>query len=965
MLGIIFGIWILFMLLYDCNFFVKKLPCTPFSSINHPIIWITGNSELDSFPNKTGGGTLVDPYIIKDLTIDVAGGLYSAIKIINTDRYLILQNLTINGSRGYWSTQDGGIRLLRCKNVNITQCLFTNNRFSTMLSIVENCYIYNNTSHDNYSGLYTTDSNEGEVYFFNNTCYQNFEGIHADGGKFIRIFNNSVWDNDYGIYIQFGEYFEVYNNNISFCEKGIYLKSNGGNHNYKNSISSCSIGIELFESFVNIIRNNSIKYNDLGVLYNASSYNALVLNDLDNSINIEEFNSELNNQTGQFFPKISIIGDLELDTFPNKTGSGTNYDPYVIENLMIDSQKDGSPIEIHSTSRYLVLRNLIVTGAHYIYENNDGGIELYQCTNVNITQCILVRNEFGTHLNNVSDCYIFNNTAAYNWQHGIYTRGSRRVHIFENTLHNGNNGIHTDGDASFEIYNNHIYNNNVGIKLPHSNSFIISRNNITANSEMGILVYRSTTSTFSDNNITNNQIHGIYLDGCIFNNIKQNTISGSNSGVYFNNSNFNAIRDNFFSDNLVDIIEENSQKNSDTILLHPKIYLDGDAELDAFENKTGSGTSNDPYVISNLLIDSSWTGSAIEIHNIESYLILQENVLIHSGGDWEGAIKIDHCFNIVIKNTQMFQNDAGVIIDYSSNCKVQNNYFYENWGIGISLQQSNFSIVEKNQIDTCGTGINLDSASRNEISFNTISNTYFWEDQTGMYFWMSESNTVSNNYIEKTERGIYLIENSYNNEISGNTIINNSLYGIYLENSHFQSIEFNHISGSNYGIFLNSSNYNIFKGNRFSNNNINYEEFNSHDNEFIKVRNWVKILLWITFGVFGLSSIIFCTFFIPIRKKNAPKRYLQKSIKLMHQEKLTSALHYLDIVIKKEPQNEIAWNQKLSVLYSLERYTEVLICLDQALKVNPNFLISQPMQEKIDQIRIRDYIDDALKRIEE
>ena len=49
---------------------------------------------------------------------------------------------------------------------------------------------------------------------------------------------------------------------------------------------------------------------------------------------------------------------------------------------------------------------------------------------------------------------------------------------------------------------------------------------------------------------------------------------------------------------------------------HGKIYIDGNAEMDAFPNKTGTGTSEDPYVIGNYSIDAQFVGSGIYIENV-------------------------------------------------------------------------------------------------------------------------------------------------------------------------------------------------------------------------------------------------------------------------------------------------------------------------------------------------------------
>ena len=46
---------------------------------------------------------------------------------------------------------------------------------------------------------------------------------------------------------------------------------------------------------------------------------------------------------------------------------------------------------------------------------------------------------------------------------------------------------------------------------------------------------------------------------------------------------------------------------------HPIIYIDGNSQLSAFLNKTGSGSDIDPYVIQDLEIDAEWATDAASI----------------------------------------------------------------------------------------------------------------------------------------------------------------------------------------------------------------------------------------------------------------------------------------------------------------------------------------------------------------
>jgi parallel beta-helix repeat protein len=694
---------------------------TPKESSLHPIIYINGNSELDAFPNKTGSGTQLDPYDIEDLTIDCHNEWISAIKIENTDRFLILRNLTITRSIGSWFDLDAGIALIDCANVNVTQCYFTLNRFSTRLAAIQNCYIYNNTSHDNYSGLYSSDPVDA-VHFFNNTCYNNSEGIHIDGGANVEFYDNNLFQNDLGIYVLYASQCEIRKNEIYDSMSGIYLRENGNTRVFNNSIQNCTNGIDLFKSSFNILNNNSIN---------------------------------------------------ECD-------------------------------------------------------------------------------------------------------------------------------------------------------------------------------------------------YGIYLD----------------------QSSYNYIRDNFFWGNGKNIEEENSHDNSESLNLHPKIVINGNSELDAFENKTGEGTTDDPYNIRDLYINANWNGSAILIQNTDKYLIMENITAVYSGGGWDSGIQLRNCKNIIIRKCRLFQNGIGIIVDYSINCEILNNNLTDAGGVGISLEQSQNLVVRENVITTSENSINLDNSNNNEIVSNTISNSELWEGQSGIYLWASSNNHISENQIEHTQIGIYINDISTNNDISNNQILGlgnvgiyltsssdsniisqnviaNQLYGISLEDASENIIKKNLIQYNSVGIYLSSSDFNKIVQNRMIDNEIDIEVINCYGNTIREYINWWLVSLFIILGSLALGAIIYTKVYVPLRKKTSPKRYLRNINRLMTREKYSHALKYIELYLKIIPNSEIVITKKLLVLYNLQRFDEVLKCLEQVMKKNPDFAVPSSMKDKIEQIQIHDYVNKAMKIIDE
>ena len=64
------------------------------ASVVHIPFKISNNSELVSFPDKTGSGTENDPYIIENLEI-TNNGATAAIGLSNINMHLIIRNCTI------------------------------------------------------------------------------------------------------------------------------------------------------------------------------------------------------------------------------------------------------------------------------------------------------------------------------------------------------------------------------------------------------------------------------------------------------------------------------------------------------------------------------------------------------------------------------------------------------------------------------------------------------------------------------------------------------------------------------------------------------------------------------------------------------------------------------------------------------------------------------------------------------
>jgi len=91
-------------------------------------------------------------------------------------------------------------------------------------------------------------------------------------------------------------------------------------------------------------------------------------------------------------------------------GSGTYYNPYVIEDLIIDGGGSGSGILIENSEEYFVLKNCTIFNSGITW--NDAGIRLL----------------------NVDNSQLINNTCLYNY-YGIYLNDCKNNSILENKLY--------------------------------------------------------------------------------------------------------------------------------------------------------------------------------------------------------------------------------------------------------------------------------------------------------------------------------------------------------------------------------------------------------------------------------------------------------------------------------------------------------------------------------------------------
>jgi len=203
------------------------------------------------------------------------------------------------------------------------------------------------------------------------------------------------------------------------------------------------------------------------------------------------------------------------------------------------------------------------------------------------------------------------------------------------------------------------------------------------------------------------------------------------------------------------------------------IYIDGNQEWQYFKNAgkcTGQGTSSDPYVIEDLVIDSrNQSVSCIHIENSDVYFRIENCILYNSGGGANDAgLRLEHVSNAILVNLDCSNNNGhGVYLYDCEHVTILESNMNHNKLAGIFLNESRLISILNNTetISYNRWGIYLLLSHS-----NTISGSFLGSNQFGIFFNQSNYNSIINNFFNLNDEA-YVEEDSYGNTFQGNTIV--------------------------------------------------------------------------------------------------------------------------------------------------------------------------------------------------
>ena len=198
------------------------------------------------------------------------------------------------------------------------------------------------------------------------------------------------------------------------------------------------------------------------------------------------------------------------------------------------------------------------------------------------------------------------------------------------------------------------------------------------------------------------------------------------------------------------------------------------AEVATKEWCSGLGTSVNPYIIKNIIIDGLSSLNCITIRYSSAYFIIRDSTF------YNGRIGIDLAgvYNGILINNTIYSNlDHGIALG-GYDTLITNNIIYSNGDEGIYLIGSRNTISNNIINDNNLNGIKLEGTGE----YNTISNNIINDNRNdeGIFLFGGSNNLIIGNDINRN--GIRLSEGwgygCYNNELTGN-IINNGGVSIY------------------------------------------------------------------------------------------------------------------------------------------------------------------------------------------
>ena len=816
---------------------------------------INNSAYLNGFGGLDIDGTVqtVDNITIINFTSynNTQNGIYA-----RTARKLWIYNSTI-----YNNTQNGFLTDTSCRDVIVSDSIFTGNVFSGIALANVGSYNFlfiNNTLRNNGRSGFNFGSNSSNLTLLQNTAFENIWGAIDAAPSFSINPRNIYVDN-----------FTAYNNKI----RGITINNiTNFTCNLCTIINNTQDGILIANNALNTIISNSTITNNTknGINLNISSVSTNITNNkiYENTFDgISIQNSSIMSITGNNISSNTLAGVKVLSSSSVSMLNNTiQQNKYVSTSVQFE---DSNTLtlnynNISENSQNIIMKNITRSSISYnlmknatisiilnqsnfinilgniIFNYSDSSMRIINSTNNSISFNRVYNGTYGIRLMQANFTNISNNSIINNTYNGLFVNLTESANISFNNISGATYGIIFDDSNSTEVANNSIFNNSyIGIILKNTNNTQIYGNNIGNNTVVGILlndsliintkIYGNTILYHNQSGAVSTGSFGIFAGNIsTYTEIYNNNFTTNTVGIFLNNSNYFNITNNIFdNDTYYDIYLKN--------ITYTNI------SFNSF-NYHGTGAGGYPvYLYGNSsfnLISNNSATAAVDAYRLDGdtttkyprYNIFQYN---NASGSSNAAILPYGAGNNLFKGNYFSTNVYGVYIDPTFTISTTGDNFTENAfnnsKIFLNNQRYSSATFSYNNFSNCASNYCVrfySGGGSPTTNFYFYNNNFTSGNSEAIYLDEASSIVMTNNTFTNFTGNAILGATSFGGtnfdySIRGNTFYNISHSAINMTAPNaanlVSDISGNTIYNATVGIYLNSANFSSIANNTIIN----------------------------------------------------------------------------------------------------------------------------------------------------
>jgi len=214
----------------------------------------------------------------------------------------------------------------------------------------------------------------------------------------------------------------------------------------------------------------------------------------------------------------------------------------------------------------------------------------------------------------------------------------------------------------------------------------------------------------------------------------------------------------------------------------PNVVLDGKGQtIDGIDKADSIGIRvwNAGMTLFNVIvknvITSDW-GTGVYLSDVKNSQLEKVTASSNTGS----GISLNMALRNTIKTCVASENGAvGILLyDYSDSNMLTGNTVSSNLADGFRINTNNNNMQNNKILNNKGQGIQIWG------NYNTFTgNTVTGNKGDGIYLYSANGNLITKNTVKLNAQGIRVTEESYNNEITGNTVQNNTYNGLLMINT--------------------------------------------------------------------------------------------------------------------------------------------------------------------------------------